>query len=73
MERHVAFWTEKATRGIAIAFGPVMDPKGVYGIGVYQVRDEAEMLRLLDLDPANSLLKYEVLPMARLVVGTLQG
>ena len=70
MERHVAYWSEKATRGIAIVFGPVMDPKGVYGIGVYQVRDEAEMQALLEQDPANGLLHYEVLPMARAVVGT---
>lgn len=56
MERHVAYWSEKATHGIAIVFGPVMDPKGVYGIGVYQVRDEAEMRDLLEHDPANGLL-----------------
>jgi uncharacterized protein len=73
MERHVAYWSEKAAQGIAIAFGPVMDPKGVYGIGVYQVRDESEMRALLDQDPANGLLHYEVLPMARAVVGTLSA
>jgi len=73
MERHVAYWSEKATQGIAIVFGPVMDPKGVYGIGVYQVRDDAEIHDLLALDPANGLLHYEVLPMARAVVGTLRG
>jgi len=70
MERHVAYWSEKAKRGIAIVFGPVMDPKGVYGMGVYQVLDEAEMRELLAHDPANGLLEYEVLPMAR-VVGIL--
>jgi len=70
MNSHVAYWSEKATRGIAIVFGPVMDPKGVYGIGVYQVRDEAEMRNLLEQDPANGLLQYEVLPKARAVVRT---
>jgi hypothetical protein len=73
MKRHIAYWSEKATQGIAIVFGPVMDPKGVYGIGVYKVRDEAEMNELIEQDPANGLLHYEVLPMARAVVGTLQG
>ena len=34
MERHVAYWSEKAAKGIAVVFGPVMDPHGVYGIGV---------------------------------------
>ncbi len=73
MNKHVAYWTEKAAQGIAIVFGPVMDPKGVYGMGVYQVQDEAEMRDLLAHDPANGLLQYEVLPMARAVVGTLRG
>ena len=69
MEKHVAYWTEKAINGIAVVFGPVMDPKGVYGIGVYQVQDETEMRDLLKHDPANGLLQYEVLPMPRAVVG----
>ena len=73
MERHVAYSSGKAAQGIAIVFGPVMDPQGVYGIGVYQVRDEAEMHEILEHDPANGLLRYEVLPMARAVVGTLHG
>lgn len=72
MERHVAYWSEKAVNGIAIVFGPVMDPNGAYGIGVYQVQDEAKMRELLKHDPANGLLQYEVLPMARAVVGALQ-
>ncbi len=71
MQRHVAYWSEKAQQGIAIVFGPVMDPQGVYGIGVYLVQDEAEMTALIAQDPANGLLKYEVLPMPRAVVGRL--
>jgi hypothetical protein len=73
MNRHVAYWSEKAARGIAIVFGPVLDPQGVYGIGVYQVQDEAEMQALMAEDPANGLLRYEVLPMPRAVVGRLGG
>ena len=70
MERHVAYWSEVAGRGTAIVFGPVMDPQGVYGIGVYQVQDENEMRQLLEHDPAKGLLRYDVLPMPRAVVGT---
>ncbi len=70
MEKHVAYWSEKAARGIAIVFGPVMDPKGVYGIGVYSVRDEVEMRDLLEGDPANGLLHYEMFQMPQAVVGT---
>lgn len=70
MERHVPYWSEKAMQGIAIVFGPVLDPRGVYGIGVYKVRDESEMQDLLECDPAKGLLRFEVvLPMGRSVVG----
>ncbi len=72
MTMHVAYWSEKAEKGIAIVFGPVMDPKGVYGMGVYKVQDEAEMNELLKRDPANGLLQYEVYPMPRAVVGVLR-
>jgi uncharacterized protein len=73
MEEHVVYWTEKAGRGIAIVFGPVMDPAGVYGMGVYKVADQAEMQKLINADPANGLLQYEVFPMPRTVVGKIQG
>ena len=73
MAKHVGYWSREAERGVAIVFGPVMDPAGVYGIGVYQVQDEAEMRCLIDADPAKGLLSYQVLPMPRAVVGTLQS
>lgn len=69
MERHVAYWSNEVARGTAIVFGPVMDPSGVYGIGVYQTKDEAEMRELLEHDPANGLLQFQLLPMPRAVVG----
>lgn len=73
MNRHVAYWTEKAQQSIAIVFGPVLDPQGTFGIGVYKVQDEAEMRDLLEHDPANDLLRSEALPMATAVVGSLPG
>jgi hypothetical protein len=72
MQQHVAYWSEQAVLGVAIVFGPVMDPQGVYGIGVYKVEDEAEIRRLIEHDPANGLQRYDVLPMPRAVVGTQQ-
>lgn len=56
-----------------IVFGPVMDPAGVYGIGVYRVEDETDMRTLLEHDPANGLLQYNVVPMPRAVVGTFSS
>lgn len=69
MNDHVAYWTERAREGVAIVFGPVADPAGFYGIGVYRAEDEQEMRRLVDADPANGLLRYEITPMAAAVVG----
>ena len=71
MTEHVAYWTEKADEGKAIVFGPVLDPAGAFGMGVYEVADEFEMRHLLDDDPAKGLLKYELFPMPRAVVGKL--
>jgi hypothetical protein len=36
---------------------------------VYQAQDETAMRDLLAYDPANGLLKYEMFPMPRAVVG----
>lgn len=72
MERHVAYWSEKAEEGIAVLFGPVLDPEGVYGIGVYRVDDLAHMRRMIDGDPALGLLQYEVFEMPRVVVGKVR-
>jgi uncharacterized protein YciI len=69
MQRHVAYWSETAAKGIAVAFGPVLDPRGVYGIGVYKVDDLAHMQRLIAEDPAGTLLKYEIFEMPRVVLG----
>ena len=53
MMLHVSYWTSLAQQGKALAFGPVDDPDGPYGIGIVLVADdleEAEALR--DADPA---------------------
>lgn len=52
MHEHVAYWTEQAERGTAIVFGPVLDPKVVYGILIAEVKDEAELRNLIANDPA---------------------
>jgi uncharacterized protein len=72
MEKHIAYCSEKAVHGSAIVFGPVMDPKGVYGIGVYNVNDEAEIREILKHDLANGLLQLEFFPMPRAIVGTIR-
>ena len=52
MNEHVAYWTDLLAQGKAIAFGPVMDPKGPWGAGIVSVSDEAELRGLQENDPA---------------------
>ncbi len=42
MQRHVAYWTDKMEKGIAVVFGPVLDPKGTYGVGVIGVESDEQ-------------------------------
>jgi uncharacterized protein len=67
MQRHVAYWTDKMEKGIALVFGPVLDPKGVYGVGVIGVESEEQRDALLANDPANGLNQYEFYPMQAVV------
>ena len=70
MMAHVGYWTGLAREGKAVAFGPVMDPKGGWGCGIMEVADETEMKALAANDPAikGSIgMKYEIFPMPQLV------
>ena len=71
MQAHVGYWSGKVATGNALAFGPVADPNGGYGIGIIRVSDAAELEALRAADPAtqaNIGFIYEVLPMPRLVM-----
>ena len=67
MMQHVAYWADLLSKGIAIVFGPVLDPNGTYGIGIIAVDAEDQVNSLTANDPAAKLNKYEVLPMARAI------
>ncbi len=67
MMQHVAYWADLLNKGIAIVFGPVMDPKGTHGIGIVAVDSEDQVNLITANDPAAKLNKYEILPMARAI------
>jgi len=53
MQAHGAYWSEiRKTDGSVVALGPVADPRGVYGLGILEVSDQAEAERLIAGDPA---------------------
>jgi len=63
MQQHVAYWAPYVQDGTVIVLGPVMDPKGGFGIAVVQVNDSEHLEGLLAADPANGLNQYECYPM----------
>ena len=67
MMQHVAYWKEKLKQGKVYAFGPVIDPKEIYGLGVVAVENEQELKDIIANDPAGKINKYEYFPMKAVV------
>jgi uncharacterized protein YciI len=63
MQKHVAYWAPYVNDGTVVVLGPVMDPKGTYGMAVVQVDSEEQLEKLVASDPANGLNSYEIHPM----------
>jgi uncharacterized protein len=69
MGRHATYWRELLAQGRVVVFGPVADPKGVWGLGVIDAEDEATARALVLDDPAISsgTGTFELYPMAAVV------
>ena len=67
MLQHVAYWTDLMNKGFVLAFGPVIDPKGVYGLGIVEVDNEEQVNSFISNDPAIQINHYEVNPMMAVV------
>ena len=66
MSEHIAYWKGQVERGTTVVMEPVLDPKGVFGIGIVEVEDEARLRALLASDPAvkEGLHRDEFYPMS---------
>jgi uncharacterized protein len=64
MQRHAGYWRDLLDRRVAVAYGPVLDPDGVWGLGLLDLDDEAEARAVADGDPAvqSGVCTYAVLP-----------
>jgi uncharacterized protein YciI len=69
MLQHIEYWKQLMQQGKVYAFGPVMHPDGVYGLGIVSVENEEELKRILDADPAGKINRYEFFPMKAVVPG----
>lgn len=67
MMKHVAYWTEIMNQGKVLAFGPVLDPREVYGLGIIAVDNEQEVKDFIANDPATKINQYEYFPMKAIV------
>ena len=67
MQAHIGYWNDLMAEGQVLAFGPVLDPKGVYGLGIAEVESEDEVKEMIAKDPANGLNQYEYYPMRAIV------
>jgi len=73
MLEHAGYWSGLAAQGTALAFGPVADPAGGYGIGIIVVEDLQAAEALRDADPAVTSshgFRSGISPMLRLVTST---
>jgi hypothetical protein len=71
MMAHAGYWKERMAEGKVIIFGPVLDPKGPWGLGVVKVASAAELKTFEEGDPvikSGRGFRYESLPMARAIV-----
>lgn len=69
MKQHATYWREMQRKGFVPVFGPVFDPKGVYGLGILAVDTEDQASVLIAADPAVSsgLQQTEISPMRAIV------
>lgn len=51
MAAHVTYWSQLLNAGTAIAFGPVLDPAGVFGLAIVEANDETELASIAAGDP----------------------
>ena len=71
MGEHAAYWSGLTERGVAVVFGPVFDPAGVWGLAVVGLPDGTAPATLTDDDPvirAGRGFRYETYPMPQAVV-----
>ncbi len=65
MEQHFLYWKAQFDKGVCVFGGPVLDPRGVYGVLAIRAATEEEARALADGDPTvkAGLNKMEVAEM----------
>ncbi len=71
MQQHALYWKEYMEQGRVVIFGPVLDPNGIYGLGVMAVDDEEQVNEFIKNDPAATINTYEYHPMMATVAQSI--
>jgi uncharacterized protein YciI len=71
MQRHADYLAAQLQNGTGVAFGPVFDPAGAFGMGIVEAADEAAARAITDQDPAvmEGVGRYEIYPMRLMAKG----
>jgi len=66
MEDHYTYWKARYEEGVCVFGGPVMDPKGVYGVLAIRATTEEEARAIASADPSvkGGLMHIEVAEMS---------
>jgi uncharacterized protein YciI len=67
MQQHLAYWHHFMGKGNVVVFGPVLDPAGVYGLGIVAMDSEEALQEFMKNDPAAVINRYEYHPMMAVV------
>jgi len=65
MEEHSAYFQQQFELGRMLLYGPVLAPKGAFGLAILEVADEGEARSFGEDDPSvrGGLNRFEVYPM----------
>ncbi len=63
MQQHAAYRALYMNKGMVYAFGPVLDPKGAYGLGIVSVNNEDQLKEFIKNDPSLNINTIEYYPM----------
>jgi hypothetical protein len=64
MRDHVAYWQVLADKGTAVAFGPVADPAGSWGVAIVEAEgEEVNAIRAADPVVMSDLGTVDIYPM----------
>lgn len=69
MLQHITYWTDKQNQGIALVFGPVLNPSAPHGLAIIEVENEDQVPVLIKEDPAviEGIMTTEFYPMKAVV------